>query len=226
MELALDPNTDADKLAKLLDAQLRWEANEARKQFETAFELFKRKVPELLKTKRVEFANKGGDVTRYAHAELEVITPILIEALLAYGITHRWKTDDKDGRPIVTLVLKGFGHTEEAATLSGPPDMSGGKNSIQAIGSTVSYLERYTLIAGCGLAVKGQDDDGRSGECMPEQAIEEYCIAMGDETEMPGLQKVFKEAYQKAKALKDSSAQARLTKVYETRKREILGGRK
>lgn len=225
MELALDPNTDADKLTKLLDAQLRWEANQARKQFETAFQLFKRNAPAILKTKQVEVPTKTGEPMRYSHAELDKITLILTDSLLAVGITHQWKTSDKDGRPVVTVVLKGFGHIDEAATLSGPPDTSGGKNSIQAIASTVTYLERYTLLAACGLAAKGQDDDGRSGEGMPESAIEDYCVAMRDETAIPELQKVFKEAYKKATALSDQSARGRLTTVYEARKREILGSR-
>ena len=46
--------------------------------------------------------------------------------------------------------------------MSASADTSGSKNSIQAIGSTVSYLERYTLYAILGLASADQDDDGHS----------------------------------------------------------------
>jgi hypothetical protein len=53
------------------------------------------------------------------------------------------------------------GHSEEV-TLEAPLDTSGGKNNIQAMGSSVSYLERYTLLAITGLATKEQDDDGAS----------------------------------------------------------------
>ena len=42
------------------------------------------------------------------------------------------------------------------------PDDSGGKNPIQSIGSTITYLERYTILALTGLATKEQDDDGKS----------------------------------------------------------------
>jgi hypothetical protein len=52
------------------------------------------------------------------------------------------------------------GHREET-TLSGPFDHSGNKNAVQAIGSGVAYLQRYTLKAAVGVAA-GHDDDGRS----------------------------------------------------------------
>jgi hypothetical protein len=54
-----------------------------------------------------------------------------------------------------------LGHAE-STSLSHSPDSSGKKNSIQAIGSTITYLQRYTILALTGLATKGQDDDGTS----------------------------------------------------------------
>jgi hypothetical protein len=42
-------------------------------------------------------------------------------------------------------------------------DQSGAKNSIQAIGSTISYLQRYTLKAALGLAAANDDDGKASG---------------------------------------------------------------
>ena len=54
--------------------------------------------------------------------------------------------------------------------------MSGSKNSIQAVGSTVTYLQRYTLLAVTGLAAKGQDSDAHmpdeGGAVSDEQAAE------------------------------------------------------
>ena len=47
--------------------------------------------------------------------------------------------------------------------MRGPSDDSGSKNKLQAIGSTVSYLQRYSLMSILGLAAKGVDDDGNSG---------------------------------------------------------------
>lgn len=213
----LDPNFDAAKLQVLLDVQLKWEANEARKKFEEAFESFKRSAPEILKTKHV-----SAGQAQYTHAELDKITPILTDALLAVGITHQWRTSFADGKPVtVTCLLKGYGHTEEAATLCGPPDTSGSKNNIQAIGSTVTYLERYTLLAACGIAAKGTDNDGKT-EGMPEDAVTDYMVQMKDASHMEELKKSFGEAYSKAKKLGDNQARDRFVAVYEARKRELL----
>jgi hypothetical protein len=53
----------------------------------------------------------------------------------------------------------------EETTLPGMPDLSGNKNPIQAIGSAVTYLQRYTLKAALGLTVsKEEDDDARSAD--------------------------------------------------------------
>lgn len=224
--LAVAENIDADKLGKLMELKLRWEADEARKAYIAAIQQFKATLPAIAKTKHIQYATKSGDKVDYWHVELDQATAILTDALRAVGITHAWKTSDANGKTTVTCVLThSMGHSEEAATLSGPADTSGGKNNIQAIGSTVTYLQRYTLLSACGVAAKGQDDDGRSGEGMPEQSIEDYCIAIRDESTMEQLKKVFSEAYKKATALSDQSARARLTKVYEERKREILGSR-
>jgi hypothetical protein len=63
----------------------------------------------------------------------------------------------------VTCVLQHvLGHGERV-TLQAAPDQSGNKNHIQAVGSTVTYLERYTLLASTGLAAKDQDDDAEAG---------------------------------------------------------------
>ena len=56
-----------------------------------------------------------------------------------------------------------MGHSE-STTLQSPPDASGGKNSIQAIGSAVTYLSRYTLLAITGLATGENEDDGQGYE--------------------------------------------------------------
>lgn len=217
----LDPSTNADQLAKLLEVKLRYEADEARKAFNFAYEQFKKNLPEIFKTKKVSFPTSGGKETSYSHAELDKITPIITEALLNCGIVHSWETGDISGRTSVTCILSGHNHDRgKTATLSGPPDTSGGKNNVQAIGSTTYYLQRYTLLAVCGIAPKGMDDDGKT-EGLPESTITDYCIQMQDSSDFADLKKVFGECWDKAKKAKDSSGQERFRKVYEERKKEL-----
>jgi hypothetical protein len=87
---------------------------------------------------------KGHNDKRYADfaAIAKVVDPILSRAWPVY----RFRTAQGD-RISVTCILSHNedGHSEET-TLSGPADASGSKNAIQAIGSTLTYLQRYSLV--------------------------------------------------------------------------------
>lgn len=207
-------------LAILLDVKLKYEASENKRRFDNALERFRANPPDIKKTRHVSFPNKDGKLTEYDHAELDKANDIITAALLAVGITHHWKPGDVGGKTTMTLVLRGFGHTEEMGTLSGPPDSSGAKNSIQAIGSTNTYLQRYVLLPALGLVAEGTDDDGKT-EGLPEGTIQDYCIAMQDASSFKELKPIFGECYQKAKNSNDREAIARFIKVYEQRKREV-----
>lgn len=220
IEMAVTSGADANQLAVLMDLQLRWQANEAKIAFEEAFAKFKANAPIIEKTKKVSFPNATGKTTEYRHAELDKITDTIGNSLRAYGIIHQWKTSDTNGRTTVTCILKGYGHTEEGSTLSGPSDTSGGKNNIQAIGSTVTYLQRYTLLTTCGLAAQNIDDDGKT-EGLPEDTITDYIIQMQDTASLDELKPVFTECWSKAKKANDADAKNRFQKVYETRKKEF-----
>jgi hypothetical protein len=92
--------------------------------------------------------------------------------LASFGLTYRFRTEQSD-RISVTCVLTGHGHEEEN-TLTGPADASGSKNAIQAIGSTLTYLQRYTLVQALGLAASDDDDGaaaGRGETITDEQAL-------------------------------------------------------
>jgi hypothetical protein len=143
----------------MLDLQKDWEANEARKAYVQAMADFKRSPPEIFKRKEVAFSG-----TQYMHATLGDVTAAIMQALAEHGISHRWDTVQQDARIIVTCTLTHkLGHSE-ATTLEGAPDDSGKKNRIQQVASTVTYLQRYTLLAATGLATKDmEDDDGRGG---------------------------------------------------------------
>jgi len=142
----------------MLDLQKDWEANEARKAYVQAMSEFKRNPPEILKRKEVAFAG-----TQYMHATLGDVTQAIMQALAEHGISHRWDTNQTDGRIIVTCILTHkLGHSE-ATTLEGSPDDSGKKNRIQQVASTVTYLQRYTLLAATGLATKDMEDDDGAG---------------------------------------------------------------
>jgi len=84
-------------------------------------------------------------------------------ALSKHGFAWSYDIDQQVDWISVTCTLKHRRGHRESVTLGGPPDDSGQKNRLQSIGSTITYLQRYTLKAITGVAEKGQDDDGRGG---------------------------------------------------------------
>ena len=160
IKIAVEKGTDLAQLGKLMDMKDRWEANEARKAYNEAFTAFKAEAVEILKTIAVTDGPLKGKKYADLFAAIDVITP----ALSKHGLSHSWKPtkDERDWLEVTCTIRHVLGHTESVA-LGGPPDTTGSKNAIQARGSTLSYLERYSLLAATGLAAKNQDDDGAGG---------------------------------------------------------------
>lgn len=151
------------ELRELLALQKEWDAEEQRKAFVGAMSDFKAEAGgiTIAKSKRVSFKTSTGK-TEYDHAELHDITRALVPVMAKHGLSHRW-TLKQEGNSITVecIVSHRAGHSE-SVSMTAAPDSSGGKNSIQAIASTKTYLERYTLLAATGVATGGElDNDGR-----------------------------------------------------------------
>lgn len=157
LSIAVRQNADMDKLDKLMALQERWEANEARKAYVAAMTAFRQNPPTVLKDQHVKYGT-----TEYMHARLGKVVAEVGRALANYDFSHKWQTKQEDGLVTVTCTIThSMGHGE-STSLSAQPDTSGGKNSIQAIGSAVSYLERYTFLAITGVVPENMPDtDGR-----------------------------------------------------------------
>lgn len=160
---ALDRGISPERIEQMLALQERWERREAEKEFNSAMAAFSAEAIEIIKRKEVDFTSRAGARTHYWHAELSDVVEAVKPALAKHGFSYRWDTKQTSDWLEVTCILKHrLGHFETCA-MGGPPDESGGKNRIQGFKSTKSYLERQTLEAICGVAEKGEDDDGRGG---------------------------------------------------------------
>lgn len=214
LQMAVQQGADLDKLQKLMDLQERWEKNEARKAFTEALGAFKANPPELTKNKQVGFDTSKGR-TEYRHATLDEVSLKIGQALSTHGLSHRWDVKQTDGRVVVTcFITHRMGHSE-SVTMEGSPDTSGTKNSIQAIASTVTYLQRYTLLSATGMAVKDQDDDGRGGaRGMPDQMYTDFVSAIDALADKAGGEKLWGQIAAACKASGDKDA-------YDTLKAKI-----
>jgi hypothetical protein len=155
-------DANMDTLLQYMQMHERWEEREADKAFTEAIASFKENAPEILKTKFVEFETQKGK-TSYWHEELGEICANIVKGLAAVGISHRWKPHTADGKFGISCALTHrMGHQQDDGPLWSSADTSGGKNSIQAMASTMKYLERYSLLMAVGLASRDMlDDDGR-----------------------------------------------------------------
>lgn len=159
IELAITRGADLEKLEKLMELQEKWDKNEAKKSYVEAMAKFKAEPPKIEKDKRVQYSTTKGP-TDYNHASLANVTEKINKALSIQGLSAAWSTSQSNGNITVTCTITHKAGHSESTSLIASPDLSGSKNAIQAIGSTISYLERYTLLALTGLATHDMDDDG------------------------------------------------------------------
>lgn len=179
IQMAIEKDSDLEKLEKLLELQQKWEANEARKAYNKAMAKFKSNPPKIDKDKKINYMSSKGKVG-YAHASLYNVIDKISTELSKHGLSASWLTK-QNGKIVVTCkITHEMGHFEETS-LSADADNSGSKNSIQAIGSTITYLERYTLLALTGLATHDQDDDGLNSAKIDESKLSKI-KALIDET--------------------------------------------
>ena len=158
LQIAVDQGADLDKLEKLMELQERWEDREARKAYVNAMSEFRASVGNISR-------NRQGHNSKYA--DLAHTLNQVKDKLAANGLSHTWKTDQGENQLItVTCCVTHIQGHQECTSMSANPDTSGAKNSIQAIGSTITYLQRYTLFSLLGLA-STDDDDGQLGGGEP-----------------------------------------------------------
>lgn len=163
---ALTRGASLEIVEKMMGLQERWEANQARKAFNEAIAAAKAEIKPIVRDK------KGHNDKRYV--SFDAIARMVDPILSKHHLIYRFRSEQSDGRISVTCVLSHGIHHEET-TLCGPADTTGNKNAIQAIGSTLTYLQRYSLVQMLGLAA-ADDDDGKAGgagEVLSAKQVEE-----------------------------------------------------
>ncbi len=175
-----------ERLEKMWQLKREIDKDEARKEYHRAMADFKANPPKIEKDKTVAYGN-----TKYNHASLGNVTEKISQELSKYGLSASWTTKQNGAVSVTCRITHIKGHSEET-TLSAEADKSGSKNSIQAIGSTITYLERYTLLALTGLATYDQDDDGQAAEPAPEFIDEKQKSILCDLLEVVGSEKTDK----------------------------------
>jgi len=155
LELAISNNADIDKLERLMVMQSQWDARNAKREFLAAMARFQRNCPDIKKLKQGH---------NYKYAPLADIIAQTRDLISECGMSYRFEQNHDSGIRVTCIVSHEAGHSE-SNTMVAMPDATGSKNAIQAIGSTVQYLMRYTFVGAFGIATADEDIDGR----LPEQ---------------------------------------------------------
>lgn len=178
LQMAVEKGADIESMKALMDMQDRWDAKQAEKAFNQAMADFSLNLPTIEKTVYVEHFDGY-------HADLGLMSKMIREAMAPHGLSFSWKTEQGDKITVSCVIKHRDGHSQ-AVTLSSAADTSGGKNAIQAIGSAVKYLERYTLESATGIVASGSGDDGQAA-AAPAHITEEQALTLEAFTTDNGL---------------------------------------
>lgn len=187
LALAVQQGADLTKLEKLMDLERQWKADKAREAYYKALAEFK-KVSVIVTKDKV---NKQYN-SRYAGIGNTVNT--VNAAMAPFGLNARWDFQQGETITVTCILSHTLGHNEKVS-LSGPPDESGSKNTLQQIKSTVTYLEVATYQAVTGTVSSDiSDDDGNgSVERITEhQAADLKALIDEVEANIPKFCKFFK----------------------------------
>jgi hypothetical protein len=186
--MAVQQGTDLTQLERLLDLQIRYEANEAKKAYTQAMADFKADPPDIYKDKTNKQYNSK-------YSSIDALVNPTIPQLSKYGLSHRWDyPQGTDGKVSVSCILThSMGHSE-TVTMTGPVDASGSKNPIQQIKSAMTYLKIATFEAVTGLVSReaNLNDDGNgagTGFITPEMVKELNDLITNTEASLEGFLK-------------------------------------
>lgn len=213
-----------EQLREFMQLQREMDAEEARRAYVAAMVEFKKNPPVVVKDKRNGFINKDGDFVGYTSATLGNLTMTIIKSLAEHGFSHDFKFSQPDGKVRVTCIITHRQGHSESNYLESLPDETGKKGDIQRIGSTVTYLERYTLQGATGIAIM-EDDDGATASKEAPPDIAQWCAKVNAAPTGKELENVWNTGAPKFEAAGDTDGMAKFYAAVEQRKADILAVR-
>lgn len=191
---ASDPNTDVDKLARLLEMQERVLARDAEQAFSDAMEAAQAEIKPVTK-------NRANNETKSKYANLEAISEAIDPIIHSHGFSLSFGTDNSElpnHYRVTCKIRHRAGHTDHAFA-DVPVDMTGPKGAqnktmTHGFGSALSYGRRYLKLLIFDVATT--DDDGRgAGSGAPvseDQLIQLQTMASGVGADLQRFCKYFR----------------------------------
>jgi len=201
---AADPQTDVEKMERLMAMYERINAKRAEADYAAALSEMQDELPAVGERGK---AKVNGEV-RYTFALWEDINTAIKPVLKKHGFALSFRTDFTDGISVTAVLSHSSGHSERT-TIKLPSDTSGSKNAVQAVASSVSYGKRYTAGALLNLTSHGEDDDAY--KALVEYVSDEQLAKLNEWLESTGADKA-----KFLKFLKIESLDKLPAKAYET----------
>jgi hypothetical protein len=170
--VGLDPGAEAEKLDRIMAIYETLKGKEAELAYNAAKGRILKKLAgiKIIKNRSALNEIKGGMPQKdspepFKYAPLEEIDKHLRPLLAEEEMDLSYSEEPAEGGGIrirgrLKHLLGGY---YEDSFLSAPPDITGGKSNVQAVGSTNSYLRRYVACNIFNIVVVGDDDDGNGG---------------------------------------------------------------
>lgn len=169
---AADPNTDVDKLERLLAMQERVLQREAEQAFNAAMRSAQEEIRPVLR-------NRENDSTKSKFADLEAISDAIDPVIHKHGFSLSYGSDESPmaNHYRVTCLVSHTGGHSRSYSADVPTDMAGikgnqNKTATHGWGSAMSYGRRYLKML--IYDVKLTDDDGKAagaGELINEEQV-------------------------------------------------------
>jgi hypothetical protein len=183
--LAANPQLNMDVFDRLLAARRSEEDRAAERAFNAAISLAKGQIEPVLKTRDVDFTSAKGR-TRYKYETFADVARTIDPVFAEHGLSYRFSIEQTGAEIAVTCIVSHNGGHSERTRLVGAVDQgSTGMSMVQALGSALTYLQRYSLRAAVGLAA-GVDDDGRAAGGTSARISEAQAAELEDLIEATG----------------------------------------
>jgi hypothetical protein len=173
--LATRQDLNIDVFERLLAARRAEEDRAAERAFNAAMSEAKGELSPVIKTHAVDFTSTRTNTrTKYSYEQFADVARVVDPVFARHGLSYRFSVSQSADQVKVSCIVSHADGYSERTNLEGKVDPgSTGMSTVQALGSALTYLQRYSLRAAIGLAA-AVDDDGRgAGGASPRITVDQ-----------------------------------------------------
>jgi hypothetical protein len=165
MQDAITKGASVELMEQLLDLYKSARDFQAEKAFHAAMAKAKAEIPVIAKT--------NSAFGRYLYEDIGDIADVVVPILSKYDLYYRWETAPGSS-PGITIVTCVIAHKDGHSIRNSLPAVAettrnSNMNANQAVGSSITFMQRYSLKAALGLAAAKDDDAQSAGSAAKPQ---------------------------------------------------------